>query len=563
MPVQVEQQQAAVVEEVDSKTRSLIEEILEQAEEKNLFGKSYTNEDAESLGIGTLGQLNLAKTMVKQLWNTPFIPKWMVGSQNPTGAFLATIMRGKELGFKMMESLAALYLSPDGRLGMYGTNMLALMWRSGFKIEFKTIMSGEKEIGMAVRGVRKDGGGEYTATFTTEDARRAGLIKAGGAHEKYPIIMCKWRAVSDVFRTLAADLAGGPVYTTEELLEEVMEETERRIDEVKNQQRNAGLHVAEIPVETKPEPVVEKSPDPDKTATPPKAEAAPAQTTAPEPAPEPARTKRTPKPASVETVSATPPAAQEAPRAEAAPTPAAPPVAAEPAKPAASKPSTQPSKLGEMITDLAGSIKELSVDAAKARIMDFLRGITNMPLKNPVSEAERESARNMWPWMIATLKEQRAKFINDPHTLAVDIRNGMAELDELVKDWTADNKGTAQTLAMEYYASSGGKDFTEFLRDVVGVADLTQDELMTFLWLCTRCFGTPHSNVPMQIKDLAKVNGTTMMEVVTGWAKTTPPPGKPMEAPAEWFAGFLATPAAPPVAATPAKADDDGGWDDL
>lgn len=236
MNPQTEQQATAAPTAVDP---SLLRQIVEEMDAANPYGSGkYTDDDASVLGLPSLGSLRLARQMVKDWIDTPFMPAWIKNSKNPAGTFVATVVRGKELGFKMLEAVASLYLSPDGRLGLYGTAMLALMRRSGITLKFSDIEEDGKVVGVQVYGKRKDGD-DYTARFTKMDAQRAGLIKGGGAHEKYPLLMCTWRASSILFRTLASDLTGGPLYSREELEEEVdlhdvIRETESRQAKAEN-----------------------------------------------------------------------------------------------------------------------------------------------------------------------------------------------------------------------------------------------------------------------------------------------------------------------------------------
>lgn len=231
----------------------VLRKVIEEMETSNPYGfGKYSDEDATLLGLPSLGSLRLAHQLVKQWMGSPFIPKFIANSPNPAGTFVATIVRGNELGFKMMESLSSLYLSPDGRLGLYGTAMLALMRKSGLfeKMLFTELKDEDGIYGIEFYAKRKDGD-DYTARFTHADALRAGLYKAGSNHEKYPQFMCKWRAVSDLFRTLASDLSGGPLYTREELeedarLDKVIEATEARQAKAENPYVVAAKPAAEI-----------------------------------------------------------------------------------------------------------------------------------------------------------------------------------------------------------------------------------------------------------------------------------------------------------------------------
>lgn len=58
-----------------------------------------------------------------------------------------------------------------------------------------------------------------TETFTVADAKRAGLIKSGGAWEAHPKNMCLWRAMSNAVKFHAPELLGGvPVYVEGEVV---------------------------------------------------------------------------------------------------------------------------------------------------------------------------------------------------------------------------------------------------------------------------------------------------------------------------------------------------------
>ena len=66
-----------------------------------------------------------------------------------------------------------------------------------------------------------------TSEFTMEDAQRAGLIKGGGAWQKYPKAMLFARALSQGVRWYCPDvLSGSPAYVPEEMGAEVNQEGE-------------------------------------------------------------------------------------------------------------------------------------------------------------------------------------------------------------------------------------------------------------------------------------------------------------------------------------------------
>src|SRR5690242_9750030 len=100
----------------------------------------YTDEDARSIGMPTPGALNLLSIFAKQMVGTPFLPRSIfkdMSSPQASATLLAVILTGREMQFSPMQSLRAFWMSPDGRLGMYGDAMMATMRRAGFVFDWK------------------------------------------------------------------------------------------------------------------------------------------------------------------------------------------------------------------------------------------------------------------------------------------------------------------------------------------------------------------------------------------------------------------------------------------
>lgn len=57
--------------------------------------------------------------------------------------------------------------------------------------------------------MRRRGGPAYTLTWTLDDAKQAGIIKADGAWVTYPANMLRWRAIGFVIDVLFSDVTGG------------------------------------------------------------------------------------------------------------------------------------------------------------------------------------------------------------------------------------------------------------------------------------------------------------------------------------------------------------------
>jgi hypothetical protein len=119
---------------------------------------------------------------------------------------------GRELGLPPFASLRMIHMV-KGKPTVSGEAMLSLIRRSGLATKI-SIQGDDKKA--TVTMARKDTGETYTATFTIEDAKRAGLTKSAGAWAMYPQKMLKWRAISEVAKFLFGDVIGG-LYTTEEI----------------------------------------------------------------------------------------------------------------------------------------------------------------------------------------------------------------------------------------------------------------------------------------------------------------------------------------------------------
>lgn len=102
----------------------------------------------------------------------------------------------------------------DGRPSMSADLMQALVRRAGHGVVIET-----REDAARCTITRGDDGSTTVATFTEQDARRAGLIpgKPGSNWARYPQDMLVARAVSRACRRAAADVLAGVAYTPEEL----------------------------------------------------------------------------------------------------------------------------------------------------------------------------------------------------------------------------------------------------------------------------------------------------------------------------------------------------------
>lgn len=106
----------------------------------------------------------------------------------------------------------------SGKVGISADLCRALILRAGhtFRVEEST------DTKATVVVIRKGDTYEHRATFTTDDAKRAGLT--GGSWNKYPKAMLIARATTLVARNACADVLAGMAYTPEELGAEVDED---------------------------------------------------------------------------------------------------------------------------------------------------------------------------------------------------------------------------------------------------------------------------------------------------------------------------------------------------
>lgn len=109
----------------------------------------------------------------------------------------------REIGVPIMTALMGGFSNVSGKITMSAELMHSLMRAAGMRINIIHNDSNECEI----HGKRSDTGDEYTAIYTIEDARKANLIKSGGAWEKNPSDMLFARCISRLRRRLAPDIA--------------------------------------------------------------------------------------------------------------------------------------------------------------------------------------------------------------------------------------------------------------------------------------------------------------------------------------------------------------------
>jgi hypothetical protein len=115
---------------------------------------------------------------------------------------MAIVQAGRELGLQPFQSLRSMSFI-NGKLTMSVQLQLALARRQGVRVTSLDETNDSCSVTL-VRGEEK-----ISCTYALDDARKAGLVKAGGAWERYGRQMLRWRAIGDALRLIAPDLVMG------------------------------------------------------------------------------------------------------------------------------------------------------------------------------------------------------------------------------------------------------------------------------------------------------------------------------------------------------------------
>jgi hypothetical protein len=174
--------------------------------------------DLENL---SLNQINfIGQTMAKS---------GMFPDVNDGAKALVKILAGKEIGVTPFQAMTNIHII-QGKATM-GANLMAAKVKGSAKYDYRVMdLSSETcAILFKQRDSLAEGGwadlGKFT--YSLEDAKRAGLVKAGSSWEKYPSNMLFARAISSGVRIYCPDVFNGNlVYVPEELGAQVNEDGE-------------------------------------------------------------------------------------------------------------------------------------------------------------------------------------------------------------------------------------------------------------------------------------------------------------------------------------------------
>ena len=173
------------------------------------------------------GEWALIAQQADMLSRADIIPR--AYQRKPANVIVAAIT-GRQYGWDVLTAMRNGHVI-EGAWQMKPEAMLGLVRRAGHSVK------GEFGNDRAtVTGTRNDNGDAMTVVFTFDDAVAAGLcaIKNGKPYarssqgkalpwEQYPVVMCYWRAVGLLCRTLFSDITGG-VYSAEEMGAQITED---------------------------------------------------------------------------------------------------------------------------------------------------------------------------------------------------------------------------------------------------------------------------------------------------------------------------------------------------
>jgi len=195
--------------------------------------------------IPTQEEMNIFQLMAKTSAQSPFF-----ASKGGEVGILTIFLMARELGVAPMEALMGGINIIMGKAEISPRLMNKMIRRDGHMID---IEESTNEI-CKIRGTRKDTKETFLSVYSIEDARRAGLCKAGGGYDKHPSDMLFARAFSRLARRVFADVIAGSYIEGELSDSEYVDRAER----VQVSGNSVQLHGATVQHE-KEKPVVEEA----------------------------------------------------------------------------------------------------------------------------------------------------------------------------------------------------------------------------------------------------------------------------------------------------------------
>lgn len=167
-----------------------------------------------------MAQWELIQRQCKAFIDSGFLPRHITSIAQA----ITIAWKGRELGIPPLQAFSSISVI-NGKPCLSSELMLALIYQrvKGAKITFVT--PPEKVNEYCDLTMQRPGGDLMTFRFTIEDAKRAGIMKPGGAWDKYPAALLRARCISAGARAVFPDAIMG-CYTPEEMGEERVEEDE-------------------------------------------------------------------------------------------------------------------------------------------------------------------------------------------------------------------------------------------------------------------------------------------------------------------------------------------------
>ena len=169
---------------------------------------------------------------------------------------LVKIIAGRELGIPAITAMQKLYIV-NNKIGMAAELMGALLHKAGYSWSIQ--FDDQDKPTVCEVTFSFSGRTNYTSRFTLKDAGRAGLIKSGGAWEKYPKDLLFSRAFTAGARKYAPEALGGISYTPEELesipVEATAESKTNEVIPVEVATLLPAKEAIEVESDTKPHPL--------------------------------------------------------------------------------------------------------------------------------------------------------------------------------------------------------------------------------------------------------------------------------------------------------------------
>lgn len=160
-------------------------------------------------GLPSDTEWKILKEQAEILVKTKFLPPSI---QTPEQA-IAIALKGRELGIPIMQSFSHINII-NGRPSISAELMLALIYKNCPRAKINFDENGNTACTISAS---RPGDKPTKFSFTIEDAKKAGLVRAGGPWEKYPAALLRARTITVMARALFPDAISGCSYTSEEL----------------------------------------------------------------------------------------------------------------------------------------------------------------------------------------------------------------------------------------------------------------------------------------------------------------------------------------------------------